>query len=319
MKKLNLNRDSYVANIINPIKKRISLLALAIIIVVISILSPAFLTEYNILSVLRQASINGLIAFGMTFVILSAGIDLSVGSILAFSSMVMAIAINSGINSPIAILIGLIIGALVGMFNGILIAKGKLQPFIVTLGSMMVFRGLTLYISNGVPVSQLGDGMIGWIGRGYIFGIPVPVYILLMVFGIFVFVLRKTVFGKRIYAIGGNVKAAHLTGINVKTNLIYIYTISGLLAALAGVILTSRVDSAVPTAGTSYELTAIAATVIGGASLAGGKGKATGTFIGILILAILINSLNLLGTSSYLQQVITGVIIVIAVIADRKK
>jgi ribose transport system permease protein len=184
---------------------------------------------------------------------------------------------------------------------------------------MMVFRGVTLYISDGVPASKLGEGLIEFIGRGSFLGIPTPIYVLLIVFGIFAYFLTHTTFGKRIYAIGGNEKAARLSGVKVENNLVYIYMISGILAALAGVILTSRINSAVPTAGDGYELTAIAAAVIGGTSLAGGKGKATGTLVGILIIAVITNGLNLIGVSSYLQQIITGLIILGAVILDRKK
>lgn len=301
------------------VQKNIPLMGLFALIVIISLLSSAFFTPYNILSVLRQASINGLIAFGMMFVILSSGIDLSVGSTLAFSSLIMAKLIQIGINSPIAILVSLVIGVITGVVNGLLISKGKLQPMIATLSTMMVLRGLTLFISNGVPVSKLGEGMISWIGRGDFVSIPVPIYILILIFFIIHFILNRTVFGKRVYAIGGNARAARLSGIEVEKYLIYVYMFSGLLAALAGVILTSRIDSAVPTAGISYEMNAIAAVVIGGASLTGGRGKVTGTFIGILIIAVLINGLNLLGTSAYLQQIITGLIIITAVIFDRKK
>ena len=300
-------------------RKNIPFLGLIAISIFVGIASPSFFTEYNIISVLRQASINGLLAFGLTVVIISGGIDLSVGSILAVSSMVMALMINSGTNPFIAMIVALLIGAAVGIINGVLIAKGKLQPFIATLGTMMVFRGATLYISNGVPASKLGEGLIGWIGRGYFLGIPIPVYVLIIIFLIFHYFLRNTTFGKRIYAIGGNEKAARLSGVNVEKNLIYIYMISGILAALAGIILTSRVDSAVPTAGQGYELTAIAAAVIGGTSLAGGKGRAVGTIVGALIIAVIVNGLNLVGTSPYLQQIITGLVIVFAVIADRKK
>ncbi len=312
-------RNNPWGSILNFMKANVPLIGLLIIILLLAILSPAFLTLLNILNVLRQASINGFQAFGLTLVIISGGIDLSVGSIVAFSGMVSALLILAGVTPILAVLAGLVSGTAIGVLNGLLISKGKLQPFIATLGSMMVFRGLTLYISNGVPASKLGEGLIGFIGRGFVLGIPTPVYLLLLTFVVIAFVLRKTVFGKRIYAIGGNKRAALLSGIDVDKNLVYVYTISGFLAALAGIVLMSRVDSAVPTAGIGFELSAIAAAVIGGVSLAGGKGKASGTLIGILIIAIIINGLNLLGTSSYLQQVITGLIIVTAVIADRKK
>lgn len=312
-------RRRLVKEILKFIERNIPLFGLLTLLFVIGFLSPAFFTQYNILSVLRQASINGLVAFGMFTVILTAGIDLSVGSTLAVSSMVMAKLITSGVDSLLAIFIALVIGALVGLINGLLISKGKLQPMIATLSTMMLFRGVTLFISNGVPESRLGDGIIGWIGRGSFSTIPVPVYVLIIVAIIMACVLRFTVFGKRVYAIGGNIKAARLSGIRVERMIIYVYMITGLLSALAGVILTSRIDSAVPTAGQGYELTAIAAVVIGGASLQGGRGRTLGTFIGILIIAVISNGLNLLGTSPYIQQIATGLIIVVAVIFDRRK
>ena len=271
------------------IKKNIPILGLLLIMLFISIIQPRFLSSYNIISVLRQASINGLLAFGLTIVIISGGIDLSVGSTLAVSSMVMALSIKAGVPAFPAVLFSLLVGSAIGVLNGLLISKGKLQPFIATLGTMMVFRGVTLYLSEGLPVSKLGEGFIGWIGRGSMLGIPVPVYLLTIVFLVFAYFLKHTTFGKRIYAIGGNEKAARLSGVKVENNIVYIYMISGLLAALAGVILTSRIDSAVPTAAKGYELTAIAAAVIGGASLSGGKGKASGTIIGILIIAVITN------------------------------
>lgn len=301
------------------VAKNIPLLGLVLLMVILSFNSSQFLTSYNLLSIIRQASINGLIAFGMMTVILSSGIDLSVGSTLAFTSLIMAKMIHAGFSSPIAIGIAILLGAMVGVINGLLISKGKLQPMIATLSTMMVFRGVTLYVSNGVPESKLGEGLIGWLGRGSVAGVPVPVYILVIVFAIFFFMLNRTVFGKRVYAIGGNVKAARLSGIHVERNQIYVYMISGILATLAGIILTSRIDSAVPTAGASYEMNAIAACVIGGASLTGGRGKVTGTLIGIMIIAVLMNGLNMMGTSAYLQQIITGLIIIAAVIFDRKK
>lgn len=311
--------ENFTVFSIKFIQKNIPLMGFLALLIILSFLSSAFFTSYNIFSVLRQASINGLIAFGMMFVILSSGIDLSVGSTLAFSSLVMAKMIQMGIASPLAILVSLVIGAIVGVINGLLVSKGKLQPMIATLSTMMVFRGLTLFISNGVPVSKLGEGVIGWIGRGDYLSIPVPVYVLVLVFFLIHFILNRTVFGKRVYAIGGNAKAARLSGIEVEKYLVYVYIFSGVLAALAGVILTSRIDSAVPTAGLSYEMNAIAAVVIGGASLTGGRGRVTGTLIGILIIAVLINGLNLLGTSAYIQQIITGMIIITAVIFDRRR
>lgn len=315
----NSDENSRLKLFLRIFMKNIPFVGLFALIIFMSSLSSVFLTPNNILNILRQASINGVVAFGMMTVILSAGIDLSVGSTLAMSSMIMAIMITSGYNQILAIFTALLVGLLIGLLNGLLISKGKLQPMIATLSTMMIFRGVTLYISNGVPVSRLGDGLIGWLGRGNILGIPTPVYILILVTAIASIVLNFTTFGKRVYAIGGNIKAARLSGIKVENMLIYVYMIAGVLSALAGIILTSRIDSAVPTAGQSFELNAIAAVVIGGASLQGGRGKAFGTFFGILIIAVIANGLNIIGTSAYLQQIMTGIIIVSAVIFDRRK
>lgn len=301
-------------------KQNIPLMGLIFLFIFMAIASPAFLSSFNILSVMRQASINGIIAFGMTLVIISGGIDLSVGSTLAFSGMVAAVLMASGVPSSIAILAALLTGATLGGIIGLLISKGKLPPFIATLGGMISIRGLTLILSRGVPVSRFGnEGLIAWIGRGYVWFIPTPVVVLFTVFAVLSFVMRKTVFGKHVYAIGGNEKGALLSGIKVERNKVYIYMISGFMAALAAVILTSRVDSAVPTAGQMFELYAIAAAVIGGASLSGGRGRMSGTIIGAFIIAIINNGLNLLGVSAYIQQLVTGLIIIFAVIADRKK
>jgi ribose transport system permease protein len=316
--KKSMNNDQLKIGI-RFLTKNIPFIGLLSIVLLVSLLSDVFLTSFNLLNVLRQASINGLIAFGMMAVILSAGIDLSVGSTLAVSSVVMAQLILAGYPTTLAITVALLIGVIIGLLNGLLIAKGKLQPMIATLSTMLVFRGVTLYISNGVPVSKLGEGLIGWLGRGSFIGIPVPVYILFIIFIIFALMLKYTVIGKQIYAVGGNSKAAMLSGINVDRTILIVYSLSGLFAALAGIILTSRIDSAVPTAGQTFELNAIAAVVIGGASLTGGRGRAVGTLSGALIIAVIANGLNLLGTSAYIQQIVTGVIIILAVIFDRKK
>lgn len=313
------NESSKGMIIFRFLMKNIPFVGLVSLMIFMSTLSRVFLSTNNILNILRQASINGVVAFGMMTVILSAGIDLSVGSVLAVSSMIMAIMITAGVNQVLAITVALIVGLLIGFVNGLLISKGKLQPMIATLSTMMVFRGVTLYISNGVPVSRLGDGFLGWIGRGNVIGIPTPVYVLIAVTIVMAIILNYTTFGKKVYAIGGNIKAARLSGIKVENMLIYVYMISGFLSALAGIILTSRIDSAVPTAGQSFELNAIAAVVIGGASLQGGRGRVVGTFFGILIIAVIANGLNIIGTSAYLQQIMTGIIIISAVIFDRRK
>ena len=292
-----------------------SLIALALLVVVVSILSPSFLTTKNIFNVLRQTSVNAIIAAGMTFVILTGGIDLSVGSILAISGAV------SGTNMIIAIIVALVIGAVVGFLNGFIISKGKLQPFIATLATMTVFRGLTLVFTDGKPIT-LGSGDLavafGKIGGGSIFGIPTPAIIMIVVFLVCGYVLNNTTMGRHTYALGSNEDAAKLSGLNTDKIKIAVYTISGILAAVAGIIITSRLYSAQPTAGNSYELDAIAAVVLGGTSLTGGKGKISKTIVGALIMGVLSNALNLLDVSSYYQMMVKGVVILIAVLLDRK-
>ncbi|MEF2967449.1 ribose ABC transporter permease RbsC [Paenibacillus sp. M1] len=296
------------------------LLGLIILIIIVSVLNPSFLEPLNILNLLRQVSINALIAFGMTFVILTGGIDLSVGSILALSSAFVANMMVSGFDPILAIIIGCLLGGVMGMVNGLMITQGKMAPFIATLATMTIFRGLTLVYTNGNPITGLGDSMTFQLfGRGYQFGIPVPAITMIVTFAILWVILHKTSFGRKTYAIGGNEKAAIVSGIKVSRVKIMIYSLAGLLSALAGAILTSRLNSAQPTAGTSYELDAIAAVVLGGTSLSGGRGRIVGTLIGALIIGTLNNGLNLLGVSSFYQMVVKGIVIVIAVLIDRKK
>ncbi|WP_053023770.1 ABC transporter permease subunit [Staphylococcus haemolyticus] len=301
-------------------EKIIPFIGLILLIIVVSILNPSFLDLSNLLNLLRQISINGLIAFGMTFIILTGGIDLSVGSILALSSAFIALMITSGVDPIIALIIGVLIGFVLGAVNGLLVTKGNMAPFIATLATMTIFRGLTLVITDGNPITNLGDSYLFQLfGKGYFIGIPVPAVTMIIVFVILLIILQKTTFGRHTYAIGGNEVAAKISGIKVNKIKILIYGISGLMSALAGGILTSRLNSAQPTAGTSYELDAIAAVVLDGTSLTGGKGRIVGTLIGVLIIGVLNNGLNLLGVSSFYQQVVKGVVILIAVLIDRKK
>ncbi|AKC74992.1 MULTISPECIES: ABC transporter permease [Staphylococcus] len=301
-------------------EKIIPFIGLILLIIVVSILNPSFLDLSNLLNLLRQISINGLIAFGMTFIILTGGIDLSVGSILALSSAFIALMITSGVDPIIALIIGVLIGFVLGAVNGLLVTKGNMAPFIATLATMTIFRGLTLVITDGNPITNLGDSYLFQLfGKGYFIGIPVPAVTMIIVFVILLIILQKTTFGRHTYAIGGNEVAAKISGIKVNKIKFLIYGISGLMSALAGGILTSRLNSAQPTAGTSYELDAIAAVVLGGTSLTGGKGRIVGTLIGVLIIGVLNNGLNLLGVSSFYQQVVKGVVILIAVLIDRKK
>ncbi len=298
-----------------------TVIALIILMAVITIINSNFLTANNLLNLLLQVTSNALIAFGMTFVILTGGIDLSVGSILALSSALTAGLLGSGMPVTLAILISLIMGCILGMMNGLLISYGKLAPFIVTLATMTIFRGATLVYTNGNPITKgLSDTFLfQFLGQGYIVGIPFPVIIMFIVFIVLYVLLHKTSFGKSVYAIGGNEKAAYISGVKLNKVKIIIYSISGIMASISGLIITSRLSSAQPTAGASYEMDAIAAVVLGGTSLSGGKGRILGTLIGALIIGVLNNGLNIIGVSAFWQQVVKGVVILIAVLIDRFK
>lgn len=298
-----------------------TVIALIILMAVITIINSNFLTANNLLNLLLQVTSNALIAFGMTFVILTGGIDLSVGSILALSSALTAGLLGSGMTVALAILISLILGCILGMMNGLLISYGKLAPFIVTLATMTIFRGATLVYTNGNPITKgLSDTFLfQFLGQGYIVGIPFPVIIMFIVFIVLYVLLHKTAFGKSVYAIGGNEKAAYISGVKLNKVKIIIYSISGMMASISGLIITSRLSSAQPTAGASYEMDAIAAVVLGGTSLSGGKGRILGTLIGALIIGVLNNGLNIIGVSAFWQQVVKGVVILIAVLIDRFK
>ncbi|WP_044736252.1 ribose ABC transporter permease [Geobacillus kaustophilus] len=303
------------------VKKLGPLIGLFLLCIVLSILSDDFLTMDNWLNLLRQVSINALIAFGMTFVILTGGIDLSVGSVLALSSAITAGMMAQGVSGLAAIFIGLLAGTAMGVLNGVLVTKGKVAPFIATLATMTAFRGLTLVYTDGRPITGFAsdDIMFQMMGRGYFFGIPVPIILMLVVYIVLYVVLKKTTFGRHTYAIGGNEEASRLSGLHVDRLKMYVYALTGTLSALAGLILTSRLNSAQPTAGTAYELDAIAAVVLGGTSLSGGRGWIFGTLVGALIIGVLNNGLNLLNVSSFYQQVIKGAVILLAVLLDRRK
>ncbi|PKM54825.1 ribose ABC transporter (permease) [Petrocella atlantisensis] len=290
--------------------------------IVISLLSDRFLTGSNIFNVLRQTSINAIIAAGMTFVILTGGIDLSVGSTFAFSGAIGAYLIGTGQPVMVAVAGALSIGLLIGMANGFIIAHWNLQPFIVTLATMTIFRGATLVFTDGKPIGTGYEGsaaIFAKIGGGYTFGIPNPILIMIVLFGLAYYILKHMSMGRYIYATGGNQEATKLSGVSIKKVKVFVYGISGLFAAISGMIITSRLSSAQPTAGTGYELDAIAAVVLGGTSLAGGVGSILGTVIGALIIGILNNALNLLNVSSYYQQLAKGLVILIAVLLDRKE
>ncbi len=295
------------------------LLGLGLLAVVLSVLSPDFLTTNNLFTVLRQVSINGLIAFGMTFVILTGGIDLSVGAMLAFAGAITASLLACGHSVGLAVAAGIGIGAVLGLFNGLLVSWGRVAPFIATLGSMTLVRGLTLAFTQGRPISVDNAGF-AMLGDGYLAHlIPLPVLWMFVLFLLSGLLLRGTVFGRHVFAIGGNEEASRLSGVHVRLVKLGVYGLSGLLSGLAGVVLTSRLYSAQATAGTGYELDAIAAVVLGGTSLSGGRGWLTGTLIGALLIGFLNNGLNLLGVSSFYQQVVKGAVILLAVLLDRRK
>ncbi|XUZ99252.1 ABC transporter permease/substrate-binding protein [Streptomyces araujoniae] len=292
-----------------------ALSALVVLLVAMSLLSGDFLTTQNLLNVGVQAAVTAILAFGVTFVIVSAGIDLSVGSVAALSATVLAwSATSAGVPVVLAVLLAIVTGIACGFVNGALISYGKLPPFIATLAMLSIARGLSLVISQGSPiafpdsVSRLGDTLGGWL--------PVPVLVMIAMGLLTALILGRTFIGRSMYAIGGNEEAARLSGLRVKRQKIVIYALSGLFAAVAGIVLASRLVSAQPQAAQGYELDAIAAVVIGGASLAGGVGKASGTLIGALILAVLRNGLNLLSVSAFWQQVVIGVVIALAVLLD---
>ncbi len=294
-----------------------TLIALIVLMIIITIINPNFLTVNNLLNLLLQVTANGFIAFGMTFVILTSGIDLSVGAILALSRAVTAGFIAQGMPLPLACLLALVLGAILGAINGIFVAYGGMAPFIVTLATQMVYRGATLVFTNGNPITKNMNGyFLAYIGQGYLFGIPFPVILMIVVFVILYFLLHKTAFGKSVYALGGNETAAHIAGVKSNKVKVAIYTISGIMSAVSGLIITSRLGSATPQAGSGYEMFAIAAVVLGGTSLMGGKGRLSGTIIGVLIIGVLNNGLNIIGVSAFWQQVVEGIVILIAVLID---
>mgnify|MGYP000871432076 CR=1 FL=1 len=293
------------------------LLALILLCVFFAVLSPTFLTINNIMNILGQSSINCLISFGMLLVILTSGIDLSVGATLALSSMFMAVFLSVfHVNSFVGLLLGLLCGTAVGFVNGVLLTKLHLpHPFISTLGTQNIVRGLALVITGATPISGF-SGTVDFLGGANIGLVPVSI-VLVAVCAVFLSIfLNRTVTGKHIYAVGGNKEAAKLSGINIDRTLITVYTLSGFLAGLAGIVQLGRVDAAFPLAGVGYENNAIAAVIIGGASFFGGVGKVSGTIIGVMIIAVLNDGLNLLGVSADMQTVAIGAVIILAVTVD---
>ncbi len=292
-----------------------TLIGLVVLCAVLWALTPHFLTVSNLLNIAQQTSINAIVAAGMTFVILSGGIDLSVGSIVAVAGVVLGTLLQDGQPLPIAIAASLAAGVACGVANGALISWGRLPPFIVTLGMMSIVRGLALVFTEARPVSGFDAGFRA-LATGSIGFIPAPVVVMILVYLVAHLVLTRTTFGRYVYAIGGNEEATRLSGVAVRAHKTAIYGVSGLMSAVAAIVLTARLNSAQPIAGMMYELDAIAATVIGGTSLMGGEGSLGGTLVGALIMGVLRNGLNLLGVSSFLQQIVIGAVIVGAVLVD---
>lgn len=311
----------------NVLSRSQPLIALVLMIVVMSLASDAFLTPENGWNILRQISVNLCLSIGMTLIILSGGIDLSGGAILALSGAVAAGVIKHGIGIPMvdallqftlagAVVSAIVVGLALGWFNGFVITRFRIPPFVATLGMLSIARGLTMLWTEGFPITGLGEGF-GFLGTGAFLGIPMPVWIASGLVVLFVVITRKTRFGRHLYAVGGNERAALLTGLRVNRIKLWVYTLGGALAGVAGLLVTARLDSAQPNAGMGYELDSIAAVVIGGTSLSGGRGSVMGTVLGCLIIGVLNNGLFLLNVSPFWQQVIKGVVILAAVAIDK--
>ncbi|ADL08602.1 ABC transporter permease [Thermosediminibacter oceani] len=296
--------------------QRLSVLSILIIMCIIfGLSSKVFFSTENLLTVALQTVIIAIIAIGQTFVIITTGIDLSIGSTIALSGIITSMLLVAKVPVFFSIMVGLLVGIIIGFINGLVIVYGKVPPFIVTLGTMSIVRGIALVLTNGIPITNLPPGFTV-IGSGRVLGIPIPVYIMIVLALVFGFILSKTKLGRYNYAIGSNFEAARLSGIDTNKVLISIYSISGFLAACAGIILTARIVSGQPTAGTGYELDAVAASVIGGASLLGGEGTVLGAVIGAFVIGVLRNGLNLLNVSAFWQQIAIGIVIIAAVYFD---
>ncbi len=291
-------------------------LSLLLLCLVLSLLSDRFLTSSNLVNVLRQSTINGIIAVGMTYVILTAGIDLSVGAVLALCTVVTADLLKQDLPVPVAVTAGLGLGAGLGLISGLIITQTGVPPFVATLGMMTIARGLALTYSEGRPITGLPDSF-RFLGTGSLGPVPMPIILAGLTFAVGYLVLTRTPVGQYIFALGNNPVAARYAGIEVKRYTTLVYVIAGFLAALAGMILIARLNSAQPTAGLEFEFDAIAAVVVGGTSFAGGQGGLGGTLLGVLVIAVINNGLNLLNVSSFYQPVVTGVVIALALLLYR--
>ncbi len=294
----------------------IALLAMCVFLVIFPTTRSTFLTQNNVFNILRQNASNLFLATGMTMVIILGGIDLSVGSVIALSGCVAAgCVVNMGLPEVAAFLIAILIGAAVGMFNGVVICKTNIPPFIVTLASMNITKGIALVYTQGAPIRCMTDAF-KFPGAGYIGPIPTPVILMLIIFVIAVMLVNRTHFGRHIYAVGGNAQAASFSGINVQKVKFWVYTFTGIMAGIAGVVIASRLYSGQPRSGEGAEMDAIAAVVVGGTSMSGGSGRLGGTLIGVLIIGVLNNGLNLMGVDSNWQYIVKGFVILLAVYVD---
>ncbi|NQW75671.1 MAG: ABC transporter permease [Cytophagales bacterium] len=291
-------------------------LALILVCALFSSMTSRFLTPTNISVILNQVSVNAILAFGVTFVIIAGGIDLSLGSLVAVCGVVVALlSQNNEYSLSLAIIGTLIAGIALGALNGFIVVLTKVPPFIVTLGTMTIGRGVALILSKGRPISDLNESL-NFLGNGDVFGIPIPILFLVLSYATCHILLTKTIFGRYVKAIGGNEMASYVAGVRVNRIKLYVYMISGLFAALAGILLTARINTGQPNAGLGFELDAIAAVIIGGTSTRGGKGTITGTLLGVLFIGVINNGLDLINVSAYWQQVIMGGIIILAVVLD---
>jgi ribose transport system permease protein len=293
------------------------LVTLIVLCIVISILNPVFLTPTNLVNVIRQISILGIVSCGMAMLMISGGIDLSVGATISLAGVITGKILVSGYGEFTAIIVGLLVGTVIGLFIGILVSVTKVQPFILTLGMLSLLSGFALIVTNGRQIPNVNGDFFAQIGGGMLGFVPVPVVLLLFVILSSHFLLRYTKWGRNWYAIGGNEETAYLSGINIRTHKIAIYMLNGFLAGVAAVVLASRIGAALPVMGNGYELRSIAAVVIGGVSLSGGRGNIFGAFLGVLLLGVISNGLNMLNVSSFYQNVTLGIIIIIAVIANQ--
>ncbi|MDR0539315.1 MAG: ABC transporter permease [Spirochaetaceae bacterium] len=306
-------------NIPRNTKQLLSTLSgLVLLCIAFSFLSEYFFSLQNFLTVATQTAVIAIIAIGQTYVMITGGIDLSIGSNMALAGMASALCLQTGMPALAAIIVGLVSGALVGFINGAFVSFGKLPPFIATLGTMTAIRGVSLTLTAGIPISGLPKAFTVW-GTDASLGIPHPVYVMAALTIVFGFILAKTRPGRYVYAVGSNYEAARLSGVNTRRVIIMVYVFSGLLAAFAGLIMAARITTAQPTAGDGYELDAVASSVIGGTSTMGGEGTVAGTFIGAFVIGILRNGLNLIGVSPFIQKIVIGIVIVASVFLDRIK